>query len=134
MKEATDSTLCDFSHLACRLASLLCAGLLLVSGCSDSLESTISGTLTNDGQPVPLAQIVFHPIAGGPLPYAVTSDDGSYNVITAAQTGLEAGEYIAVVEAMKPDVSLPKMYGSVATSPLKYQIKPGKNVIDISLK
>lgn len=122
------------STFSCRTVCVLCTGMLLLIGCSGSLESTVTGTLTYNGQPVDLAQIVFHPAEGGPLPYAVTSDDGGYQVMTASQGGLKAGNYTAVVQSMKSDVALPKTYGSVATSTLKYEIKPGKNVIDIDLK
>lgn len=134
MEAVPDLAMFHFAHLKRRTAGLLCGTVLFMGGCGSSLESTVTGTLTHGGKAVPLAQIVFHPAAGGPLPYAVTEDDGSYSVLTASDEGLKAGAYSVVVQAMAPGVSLPDVYGSVATSPLKYEIKPGKNVFDIDLK
>jgi hypothetical protein len=115
-------------------AGLLSAAFMMISGCGGRSEATVSGILTQGGKPVPFAEIVFHPAAGGPLPYGVSLQDGSYEIMTGSTTGLATGSYVVVVQAASPEVSVPKVYGSVATSTLKYEIKPGKNVIDIELK
>jgi hypothetical protein len=121
-------------HLVLRNVALLCGLLLLVGGCGESPESTVTGTLTLGGKSIPFAEIVFHPTAGGPLPYGVSLDDGSYEIMSGKTTGLNTGTYVVVVQGSSPEFSVPKTYGSVATSSLKYEVKPGKNVINIELK
>ncbi len=132
--EATSSTMTRPANPLGFTVSLICSLFCVLAGCGNSLESTVTGTLTYGGKPVPFAEMVFHPMEGGPLPYGVSMEDGSYEIMSATTTGLKAGNYIVVVQSPSPEVSVPKTYGSVATSNLKYEVKPGKNVIDIALK
>jgi hypothetical protein len=132
--EASDTSRSWSANFSRFMLVLLCGLVLVLAGCSDSLESTVSGTLTYGGKAVPFAEIVFHPLDGGPLPYGVSMEDGSYEIMSATTTGLKAGNYIVVVQATSSEVSVPKTYGSVATSTLKYEVKPGKNVINLDLK
>ena len=67
------------------------------------------------------------------MAYAVSEEDGSYEVFTGSERGLLAGQYFVAIES-PVDSELPKHYSDIATSGLEYDIKKGPNVIDISLE
>jgi hypothetical protein len=135
-----------------RLLTALCAaGLVWLGGCSGR-SATVSGRVTVKGQPSGSGTVAFHPVAGGAVAYGTIGADGSYTVKTGQGVGLEAGEYVATVlitEAPKPGelqrdergqlledagrLLSPPRYATPTTSPLRHQVKPGSNRIDLDL-
>lgn len=101
-------------------------------GCSDQLESTLSGTVTFEGKPVPHALLSFQYKGRGPAAYTLTDEEGSYYARTGGHVGLLPGTYQVALQPPK-DVSIPKKYGNIRTSGLEYEVKQGKNTVDIEL-
>ncbi len=108
--------------------------LLTLGGCRGGLEASVKGIVSYQGKPVPYAILNFHYQEGrGPMAYAVSDEDGSYEVFTGSERGLLAGHYFVAIES-PAGTELPKHYSDIATSGLEYDIKTGLNEIDISLE
>ncbi|MEM8944950.1 MAG: hypothetical protein AAGD11_07170 [Planctomycetota bacterium] len=120
------------------------AMLFFVVGCGGK-PATVTGTVTIDGSSLQQGQISFTPTGGGMRASAIIQNDGSYEIRTNRDFGLEIGEYaVAVVsrEIIKPSSGGPPMpgkylaprkYGRTKTSGLKYTVEKGSNEIDIDL-
>ncbi len=78
---------------------LLLIGIAVLTGCGGGFDSAVHGVVTLDGKVVPRGTVTFHPVSGGPVAYAMISDDGSYAVRTGREKGLPAGEYQVTVTA-----------------------------------
>ena len=118
-----------------RLAILIsvCCSLQMLTGCSSSLESTVNGTVTYAGEPVPNAIVSFQGKTGGPGAYAMTNEAGEYSLRTGSNRGVLVGAYLACLQPPE-GFDLPAKYGSVRTSELEFEVKEGANVIDITLE
>ncbi len=116
-------------RLACVL--FVCASLSSLAGCRETLESTVTGTVTYKGQPVPLALMNFHFQGRGAMAYAMTEKDGTYHALTASKVGLKDGTYRVAIEATT--IEIPKRYGSIESSQLEVVVQRGKNQFDIEL-
>jgi hemoglobin len=81
-------------------------------------EGELSGTLTFDGKPLAKATLTLTPASGEPAT-AKTDDDGKFTVAK-----LKPGSYVI---SIKSDVKLPEKYGDAKTSPLKTDVKEGKD-------
>ena len=118
--------------------SNLCRAALLFSvlafiGCDKTHESTLTGKVTYKGEPAGLVMINFHFDGKGPMAYAVSEENGRYEAMVGSRRGLKPGKYrVALEAAMGP--KLPEKYNSVETSDLMYEVKPGRNKIDIELE
>ena len=121
--------------LQLRFRYLLVAGVLVspMVGCSSSLQSTVSGTISYAGKPVPNAIVTFQGKSGGPGAYAMTNDAGEYSLRTGSNYGVLVGTYRASLQPPQ-DFELPVQYGSVRTSGLEFEVKEGANVIDMTLE
>jgi hypothetical protein len=125
-------------------------GLLLatVAGCGGTYNSSVDGTVTLDGNPVPRGTVTYHPTAPGPGAYARVEEDGSYTVRTGREEGLPAGEYqVTVIASEPPAVSqsagggpppagkpiTPPWYRAKESSGLKFTVEPGSNEINLEL-
>lgn len=108
------------------LAAVLCIG------CGSQLESTFSGTVTFEGSPVPHAMLSFQYKGAGPAAYSMTDENGYFYARTGGHIGLLPGTYQAALQSPK-NVQIPKKYGSILTSGLEFEIKQGKNSMDIEL-
>ena len=109
---------------------------LLLSGCGQPYNASVSGTVTIDGAALRTGTIAFSPIAGGAIAYALIGEDGRYSVRTGSDEGLLAGEYAAAVVAMsgRPPGSknfrdfgtplVPARYGDPKQSGLRFTIVP----------
>lgn len=135
----------------CKLVAISNALALLVclAGCSKtSLEAEVSGVVTLDGNKIGPGMIVFAPAAsqGKPATGSI-ENDGSYKLVTSRESGLATGAYkVAVsIREMPQNVKrgdrpplgkslIPEKYQEGSTSGLEYQVKPGKNTINIELK
>ncbi len=62
----------------------------MLTGCGTSSESTVSGKVTLDGQPLSTGTVTFHPVAGGPAAYGQIQADSSYRLKTGSAAGLLA--------------------------------------------
>ena len=129
----------------------LAAALLLVvaSGCEPTQKlATLSGKVTLDGKPLAQGSVLFAASGGGKRNSA-TGDikaDGSYAVQIGQTEKLIVGEYVVVVVSREPSTPhpeggpptpgafiTPEKYGDAQTSGLRYNVRPGKNIIDIVL-
>lgn len=98
-----------------------------------------------DGKPLPNGNVVFSPAGGGMKATGLIKNDGSYQIRTNSDAGLELGEYDVTVVSREvissgPDAPpmpgkylAPKHYGNAKTSGLHYQVEKGSNQIDINL-
>jgi hypothetical protein len=122
--------------------------LVTIGGCGGVFDSSVSGTVTLDGNALPRGTVTFHPIGGGPAAYARIQEDGSYSVHTGREEGLSAGEYGVTVSANElsavkqtaaggpppPGKPItPEWYRSKDTSGLKCTVEPGSNEINLEL-
>ena len=104
----------------------------LIVGCSQSMDATVKGRVTYNGQPVENAILQFGYIGDGPSAQAITITNGKYQVRTGSQLGATAGEYVVAISPAEAG-SIPKKYTDSKTSGLTLQIKPGRNSFDIDL-
>ena len=120
--------------------------LLISAGCNSKYESTVSGTVRLDGNPVDHGNIAFEPRDGGKMATSVIGVGGHYELRSNSDTGLEPGEYrvkVFVREVvpmpeggglpMPGKLLIPEKYTGASTSGLQYAVKPGSNEIDIEL-
>ncbi len=117
---------------------------LLVSGCSGPYDSTVTGVVRYDGQPLELGTVTFHPAAGAAA-YGQISSDGSYTIRTGEYNGIVSGEYRVTVSSMKKipadspqdppstETLIPLKYKNPVNSGLSFTVNPGANQIDIDL-
>ena len=116
----------------------------LASGCS-RFDSSVSGTLSLDGQPLDRGTVTFHPVSPGPTAYGQVLSDGTFSVKVGDDAGLPSGGYkvgVRVVKEIPPRQEgdppgfksiIPRRYKNPQTSGFEYQIEKGKNEIDIQL-
>lgn len=110
-----------------------------VGGCDGNMKvAPVSGTVTLDGEPLEQASVLFQPEKGRPS-FGVTDSDGKYSLTYSRdQTGAEVGECtVKISTAMqpeegerKPTEKIPERY---AKQPIKVQVEPTRNTIDIKL-
>jgi len=122
----------------------------------------VEGVVTLDGQPVPGASVIFHPVTPGGLTEPAggyTNANGVYKLSSTngdPERGAVAGDYVVTVEKIEiidpnmarsydEQVMLPSLpitekhivaevYRVPATTPLKFTVTPGRNKIDLELK
>ena len=131
----------------CRAVPIL---ILLASliGCSQRLESTVSGTVTLDGERIGPGVVNFSLVSGDANPaIGAIQPDGSYFLKTSRTEGLLAGKYKVAVSVFvqpanlrpgersmaEPKLRTPEKYDSCDTSGLEFDVAPGSNTIDIKL-
>ena len=130
----------------------LLLGLILsgMAGCSGGgLESTVSGTVTLDGQLIGPGTVLFVPANGTTNPSVGTIEpNGSYTVKSSRTEGLPAGRYRVSVTVFEPLVGAqpgerstkpsklihPEKYTLVDSSGLEFDVASGSNEINIELK
>lgn len=116
------------------------------AGCGGAYDSTVSGTVTLDGNPVPRGTVAYHPANGGPAAYALIEDDGTYTVRTGRENGLPSGQYQVTVISNEPSVETkdgrppspgkpitPAWYKTKETSGLSFNVESGSNTLDLPL-
>lgn len=102
-------------------------------GCGSDLPCTVIGTVSYQGNPIPNAMIAMQAKEQGPGAYAMTDSLGSFELRTGGRSGVLPGTYLFCLQPPQ-DFELPVKYGSVVTSGLEYEIKPGKNELEIFLE
>ncbi len=138
-------------------SSLLLCALVVAFGCKDgSKTAIISGKVTYKNAPVTGGTIQFTPAKGGPAIPGIIGADGTYSA-----PGVATGEMIVTVEtesakfagsgydmskapagvdgSKAPEikklayVEVPKKYNDKGSSPLRYEVKGGKETKDFEL-
>jgi len=125
---------------------LMCGCWLLVLVGCNARPSSVSGTVTLDGNPLNDGLVTFHPEAGGPLAYGRIQPGGTYQLQTGSGRGLLSGEYSITVAANGPipaptksnpepiaRLITPQRYSNRDHTPLKHSVAPGANVVDLPL-
>ncbi len=115
-----------FLYLSCVLATPL------IGGCSESMNATVRGRVTYNGQPVEGAILQFGYVGEGSSAQAITIDDGQYQVRTGSHVGASVGEYELSISPAEAG-SIPQKYTDSKRSGLTFQFEPGRNTIDIEL-
>ena len=110
----------------------------------------VRGQVLFEGQPVPSALVVLHPVSPAakdvPPPRAKVENDGSFTVGTFnAQDGAPAGDYIVTVawwqtnakgnggrqDDAPPSNRLPPRYSQASTSNLRAHVEAGDNQLPV---
>jgi hypothetical protein len=126
--------------------SVLLLGLL--SGCDKGPEvALVTGTVTIDGAPAGglLVKFLPDPLSGtsGPSSFAMTADDGSYDLIYDKDNDLHGAvvgtHRVFFIDSAREDRPpgprrLRLEYASSGETPLTYEIVSGSQTIDIDLK
>lgn len=120
----------------------LCVAL---AGCGGN-PATVTGVVTMDDKPLERGNVGFNPAAGGLKAVGSINSDGTYELSTNRESGLQTGEYKVTVvsnEPGEPDPNggppmpgkslIPRRYGRTNTSELSYSVEKGSNTIDIKL-
>lgn len=132
---------------------LLGVGLLVVAvGCSDGGPglTTVTGTITLDGKPMPGVLVTFAPLAGSPS-YGKTDVQGKYELwYTDDKKGAMLGKHDVMLEVQKlsaseiaemkaegqtvdtsPTIPIPRKY--LGANALSAEVVDGQNEIDFEL-
>jgi hypothetical protein len=110
--------------------ALRCVVVALVAGlafgvpadAADKGVGSVEGKVTLFGKPVAAGKISFHPAKGKPVVARVKDGDYSVNAVPA-------GEVVVTIEGK----GVPPKYASPKTSPLRLEVRKGKNVHDVAL-
>jgi hypothetical protein len=120
---------------------------LCITGCGGTYNASVTGVVKLNNAALRRGIVTFTPESKGPSAYAAIGDDGSYAVKTGVEKGLPAGKYVVTVasneqSAPSSDPALPPKPGKPITpawyrtpqdSPLKFQVDPGRNTINLDL-
>lgn len=114
----------------------------ICGGCSDG-RSSVSGSVTLDGQPLTKTDnrtvtIMFTPEAGGAPASALVDESGSFTLHTGAKAGLDPGKYVVTLAAVEVSSTgkrlvAPERYGDPTKSDLRAEVKPGSNDFEFDL-
>jgi hypothetical protein len=126
-----------------KVVLLLCA---ITQGCWRNNFGTVEGTVSLDEKPLDGGSVNFYPAESGALSYSNIGTDGSYQIRTASRQGVLPGKYVATVSwrsgPPSPGMTLrqiqalekvPLRYCDKETSDLHFEVKPGRNSIDLKL-
>ncbi len=138
-------------------ASFTCVLALVLGGCNRGpvRDATVQGAVVIDGELAPSGSVVFTPEGGGTVSTASISSDGSYSLRTGQGDlrkveggSLASGKYSVSVLIFGPSTEtfgeggppkpgpslIASKYANNATSGLQFDVKPGKNVINLELE
>jgi hypothetical protein len=130
--------------------TLATLALSLNVSCAQRSETSVSGKVTYQGQPVQQGEITFFKPATGEVAQGALGDGGAYSLATADKE-LSPGEYHVVIAPIriyekvtgpqgmeyemveKGGESIPVSYRDRVSSPLKATVAPGANTVDFEL-
>jgi hypothetical protein len=146
------------ANMNCLRTLLFLVAAIGFSGCAktdSTLNATVQGTVTIDGELAPRGKVSLHNTGSGPSAYGTVHNDGTFtlrvgrgNVENQDASRIPAGEYLATVVVNEPSVANPERpsgpplpgvrltsakYSSQVTSGLRYTINAGLNVINIDV-
>ena len=121
-----------------------CCLFVFAPGCSkEPIKSTVSGTVTLKGSPLPAGTVLFFSKELDSTSRSTIKDGGKYTF----PVPIPVGDYLVCISdpptpppggmgpAEKPiQVNVPAKYRSFDTSELKFTIKPGPNEYNIELE
>lgn len=128
-----------------RCPLLLVFAFAAIVGCSNSELVPLTGKVTLDGAPLPIAIITFMNVSNGPSGYGSMEGNGEYFAKTGSQSGLMPGDYRISVVAYQPEkvvdrthakpmkVIAPERYANPETSGFRYTLKPSGGNFDMEL-
>jgi hypothetical protein len=111
------------------LFGAITAVVVAITGCGSSGFGTVEGTVKLDDKPLAGVAVGFYPLSGGRQEFSISDDSGKYQLKT--KVGLNE-VIVFYPEDSKPAVAIPAKYNQ--KSELKFEVKPGKNIIDIDMK
>lgn len=136
-----------------RIFLIVAFGIIAIPGCGSSevLPETapVSGTVTLGGVPLTNGTVTFHPEGEGNPGYGEIKEDGTFELTTyELKDGAVLGRHIVTVEVFQgatPEESplpgseqelsiVPAKYASPDTSPLRFEVKAGKNTAPLPLE
>ena len=138
-----------FTHLIQgRSPVLFLAFTAVLLGCNPSQKAIVTGKVTLNGEPLDHGAVTF--VAGSKTKANTAAgnimSDGTYLVQIGQSGKIISGEYQVSVLARGPstphplggppmpgELTTPARYADVATSGLRFRIRPGENTIDIAL-
>lgn len=124
--------------------------LAAVAGCGGR-PAQVSGKASLAGVPLEAGVVTFTPVKSGPTAYGTITTGGRYELKTGAGGGLEPGDYVVTVaanatpeqaaamgikvgrEGIMPLLT-PIKYADTSTSPLKANVKRGRQELDFDLE
>lgn len=123
------------------VAALILAASLAASGCNRTSFGEVEGTVTIDGKPAEGLVVYFVPDldegSDGPTSWGSTDANGHYTLacMNRNQSGAWIGKHRVVCEEpeRKGKPRVPEQYRSPATTPLKFEVREGKQTIDLPL-
>lgn len=133
-----------------RAAWLLPVAVMAWAGCSGGRTVSVTGKVSHEGKPVPLATVMFS-TTGAPLAIGATDASGRYRLSTFRRgDGAVPGPHVVAVEpvvrlaadGLTPDPAtplerpdIPAAYREFSTTPLRAEVVAGRaNSIDLDLK
>lgn len=123
---------------------------LFTLGCEKAPQlGRVRGTVTMDGQPLDQVRVLFMPDPEanneGAYSVCITDEAGNYDLIYSGDVeirGAVVGWQRVVVEDIKGEnnrdkfypIRVPPAYSSSGKTPLKFEVKPEEQTIDIEIK
>jgi len=117
-------------------AAVLIGSLVGLAGCSNERSGlgSVSGTVTNDGQPISGVSVKFRPEEGTPS-YGTTDKSGKYRVgYVGTSMGAEIGtHHVILVYTEGADTSQAKIPDVASEQGIKREVQAGDNQFDFDL-
>lgn len=129
---------CSLAVVSRLLVLVICG---VSAGCGERIRvSTVSGTVTLDGKPIPGLMVEFAPAENPgwrlPLGIGYTDAEGRYSLVRpgpGGKTGTSVGKHVVrVTTSDGGEIATPngkKVSGAV----LEWEVEPGNNTVDIHL-
>ena len=119
---------------------------LLPSGCGSSSVALVEGTVTLNDKALETGVVTFYPVASGPAATSSIGPGGRYRLTTGQSVGVAPGTYLVTIDARQPPsgpadeeetigkLLVPERYTDKLRSGFRFEIQPGAQTIDLSMK
>lgn len=125
--------------------------MLAVAGCGPGNGLTLApvkGTVSHQGKPLDHGSVIFTPTGDtkGPQGEGPIESDGSFAIKTAGSSGAVVGQHIVTVNCRRVvtpeearnlvvgELLIPQRYARMDQTPLRFEVKKGKNELPIELE